>query len=140
MMNHQVLRDAVLLLVRLVLGVSFIAHGWEMVFQRGMDGTEGTVELYRTAEVPAPEVLAWFSAITQMLGGALLITGLLATAAAGALAIVTLINFYFLHMPHGFYAVDNGVELPLVLLVCCLTIVVFGAGRASLDRALSRFA
>ena len=32
-------------------------------------------------------------------------------AAAGALAIVTLINFYFLHMPHGFYAVDNGVEL-----------------------------
>ncbi|MBF4553102.1 DoxX family protein [Corynebacterium suicordis] len=139
-MNHQVLRDGVLLLLRLALGVIAIAHGWNRVFQQGMDGGTGTIELFRAAGAPAPGVLAWLTAGVEMLGGAMVVAGLLTTAAAGALALVTAVSFYFFHMSNGFFAVNNGMELPLLIIVCCLTIVVFGAGRASLDRALSRFA
>lgn len=138
-MNHQVLRDATLFVVRLVLGISAIAHGFQSCFQRGMSGPMGTVEIFRAANVPAPQVIAYLTTVVEMLGGALLITGLLATAAAGALAIVAALKFYFFHLPYGFFAADNGVELPLLVFVCCLTIVVFGAGRASLDRAFTRF-
>lgn len=139
-MNHPALRDAALLLLRVSVGVSAIAHGWNKAFSAGMDGAGGTIEVYRQAGAPAPHILAWFIAAVQMFGGAMLILGLLATAVAGVLAVVSAINLYFLHLPHGFYAESSGMELSFVLIAACLCIVVFGSGRASVDRALSRFA
>lgn len=138
-MNHPLLRDAALLLLRVVAGVIFIAHGWQRVFITGMSGPDGTVETFAAASVPAPGTAAWIVAVVEMLGGALLIVGLLATAAAGVLAVVELVVGYYLHWSHGFFAHDGGVELPLILLSVCLCVLVFGSGRASLDRVLTRF-
>lgn len=138
-MNHPALRDAALLVLRIVVGVIFIAHGWDKAFVRGMEGPGGAIEQYKSAGAPGPEMMAWFVAAVEMFGGALLITGLLATAAAGVLAIVAAVNLYFLHLPHGFFAADGGMEVSLILIASSLTILVFGSGRASLDRALSRF-
>lgn len=139
-MNNPALRDAALLLLRVALGVSFIAHGWNKVFLQGMSGPTGTVEIFTSAGVPAPQAVAWIAAIVEMAGGALLIVGLLATAAAGVLAVWSLVDLYFFHLGRGYFALDSGLELPLIAIAACLVILVFGSGRASLDRALSRFA
>lgn len=139
-MNNPALRDAALLLLRVVAGVIFIAHGWQKAFILGMDGPGGTTELYAAAGVPAPAIMAWFTAAAEMLGGALLIVGLLATAAAAVLAVFSLLTLYFFHWGFGFFAEDSGVEMSLILIAVCVIIVVFGSGRASLDRAFSRFA
>ena len=45
---------------------------------------------------------------------------------------------YLVHLPHGFFVSDNGIEYPLVLIVGLFMIVVFGSGRASIDGVLSR--
>ncbi|MBC2682029.1 DoxX family protein [Corynebacterium anserum] len=138
-MNNPALRDAALLLLRVVAGVIFIAHGWHKAFVLGMDGPGGTTELYAAAGVPAPAIMAWFTAAAEMLGGALLVLGLLATASAAVLALFSLVTLYFFHWGHGFYAEGSGIEMPLILIAACVVIVVFGSGRASLDRVFSRF-
>ncbi|MDN6387721.1 MAG: DoxX family protein, partial [Corynebacterium sp.] len=38
-MNNPAFRDAALLVLRVALGVVFIAHGWDKVFQVGVDQT-----------------------------------------------------------------------------------------------------
>lgn len=139
-MNHPAVRDAALLLLRVALGVSFIAHGWNKVFLQGMSGPTGTVEVFTSAGVPAPQAVAWTAAIIEMAGGALLIVGLLATAAAAVLAIWSIADLYFFHLGRGFFAIDGGLELPVLIIAACVVVLVFGSGRASLDRALSRFA
>ncbi|WP_296214298.1 DoxX family protein [Corynebacterium sp. YSMAA1_1_F7] len=139
MLNHPATRDATLLLVRLVTGVIFIAHGWQKVFINGMDGVTGTVATFDRLHIPQPKVSAWAAAIFEMVGGAMLIAGLLTTAVAGLFVIYSALVLYFVHWSNGFFVSDGGMEFVLLLVVSLMMIVVFGAGRASLDKALSRF-
>lgn len=136
MLNHPAARDVALLLLRLVTGVIFIAHGWKKVFIDGMSGVTGTFD---RLHIPQPKVSAWAAASFEMLGGAMLIVGLLTTAVAGLFVIYSALVLYFVHWSNGFFVADGGMEFVMLLVVSLMMIVVFGAGRASLDRALSRF-
>lgn len=134
-MDRPAVRDAALLVLRLVLGVVFVAHGVDKVYFTGM---EQTAAAFAQWQVPQPQLSAWVAAAAEMVGGALLVVGLLTTAAAGALALFMACAAYFVHWGHGLFAAAGGVEYPLVLIVALLMIVVFGAGRASLDGVLTR--
>lgn len=138
-MNHPAVRDAALLLLRLALGIIFIAHGWQKVFIDGMNGTGGTIAQLEKLGVPQPGASAWLVSGLEMLGGALLIIGLLTTAVATMLIIYMAAVVWFVHWGHGFFTADGGFELAMLTMMALFVIVVFGAGRASLDRALSRF-
>lgn len=140
MLNHPAVRDGALLLLRLALGVMFIAHGWKKVFLDGMGGLTGTVATFERLHVPQPGVTAWGAAGLEMLGGAMLIAGVLTTAAALVMAVYSGLIIYFVHLDKGFFVTDGGFEFLMVVIPALLMIVVFGAGRASVDRALSRFA
>ncbi|WP_295643466.1 DoxX family protein [uncultured Corynebacterium sp.] len=139
-MNHPVVRDTALFLLRAVLGVVFIAHGWRNVFGVGMVGDRSTITEFARHGYPNPQVFAWTVSVLFMLCGAMLIAGVLTTAAAGVLFVVVAAMLYFQFFKHGFYVSEGGMEYILVLMASLLMIVVFGAGRASLDRALARFA
>ncbi len=139
MLNHPAARDTALLFVRLVTGVIFIAHGWKKVFIDGMNGVTGTVATFERLHIPQPRISAWAAAILEMLGGAMLIVGLLTTAVAGLFVIYSALILYVVHWSNGFFVADGGMEFVMLLVVSLMMIVVFGAGRASLDKALSRF-
>ncbi|MDK8869901.1 DoxX family protein [Corynebacterium macclintockiae] len=139
MLNHPAARDTALLFVRLVTGVIFIAHGWKKVFIDGMNGVTGTVATFERLHIPQPKISAWAAAILEMLGGAMLIVGLLTTAVAGLFVIYSALILYVVHWSNGFFVADGGMEFVMLLVVSLMMIVVFGAGRASLDKALSRF-
>lgn len=124
------MRDAALFILRVVLGVVFVAHGVDKVFITGM-GT--TADRFEQWSVPQPAVSAWVCAIAEMVGGSLLVVGLLTTAVAGALALLAACAGYFVHLSNGLFNADGGFEYSLVLVVSLLMIVVFGAGRASLE-------
>ena len=130
-MDRQVVRDAALLILRATLGVVFIAHGFDRFFLTGLTETTGQVSAWG---VPQPKFSAFLVAIAEMIGGALLTLGLLTTFFAGALALLVLAAIYFVHLPEGF----SGLELPVVMIAALITVLVFGAGRASLDEVLSR--
>ncbi|WP_293768502.1 DoxX family protein [uncultured Corynebacterium sp.] len=134
-MDRPAVRDAALLIFRVVLGVVFVAHGVDKVFFTGM---QATTDQFAAWGVPQPTASAWLCAICEMVGGSLLVVGLLTTAVAGALALLAACAGYFVHVGNGLFNADGGFEYPLVLVVSLLMIVVFGAGRASLDGVLSR--
>ena len=133
-MNSPALRDFSLLVARLVLGVVFIARGYEHWVGMGM---RSTVDNLAEAGVPQPRVAAYMAGSIELLGGAMLIVGLLTTIAAGLMAIMVLVAGYFMHLDSGFFAEHGGLEYPLVLAVLLGLVVVFGAGRMSLDRVLA---
>lgn len=134
-MDKPAVRDAALLIFRAVLGVIFVAHGVDKMFMSGMDETIGQFSAWG---VPQPQLSAYLAAIGEMIGGAFLVIGLLTTLAAGALALLAACALYLVHLDNGLFATDSGIEYPAVLVVSLLMIVVFGAGRASLDGVLNR--
>lgn len=134
-MDSPAVRDAALLVLRAIIGVVFVAHGYDKAFLTGLDGT---TQQFAAWGVPRAGTSATVAMAAELLGGSMLIVGLLTTIAAGGLALLMLAAMYFVHIGNGFYAVQGGVEYPLVLAVSLIVIVVFGAGRASLDGVLQR--
>ncbi|MCS7481725.1 DoxX family protein [Umezawaea endophytica] len=126
-------RDSAALIGRLGLGAVFIAHGWQKFFEYGMDGTAAS---FVQMGVPAATASAWFAAVVELVGGALLLVGaalpvagvLLALDMAGALVLV--------HLSNGMLA-PNGYQLVLVLGVGALALG-FNGGAYSVDRFLLR--
>lgn len=136
MLSHPAARDTALLLLRLVLGVIFIAHGWDKLVTQGMGKTTAFVD---SLHIPQPQVAAWGSLLLELIGGAMLVVGLLTTGIAMVLAVYSAAIMYFAHVNGGFFVANNGVEFVLLIVVALFVLFVFGAGRASADRALTRF-
>lgn len=135
-MNNPAFRDAALLILRVALGVIFIAHGWDKVYHSGV---EETAQQWADMHIPQPTLSVWVVSVVEMAGGALVALGFLTPAAAGLLALNMVAAFYFVHLGNGLFVSDGGSELVIALFAACLVLVVFGAGRVSLDKALSRF-
>lgn len=134
-MNRPVVRDFTLLLVRIVLGIVFVARGYNHWFVEGIDAVAAR---FGAGEIPQPKLSAYLASSVELIGGALLIIGLLTTVIAGLLALQVALAGYFVHWGSGFFIEDGGIEYVAVLFVALLIIVVFGAGRASADEVLNR--
>ncbi len=119
-----------LLVLRTVVGITFLLHGLDKLAD--LDGTE---RFFASVGIPAPAVMAPFVAVTETVGGLLLIFGLLTMLAAAALAIDMLVAYLTVRLGHGFFAADGGFELELLLGGACVALVLAGAGRVSLDEA-----
>lgn len=134
-MDKPAVRDAALLLLRIVLGTVFIAHGWDKLMFTGLTEITGQFSAWG---VPQPQLSAWLVMATELLGGALLVVGLLTTFVAGLLALLMVAAIWFVHLDSGFFTATGGLEFPAVLVAALVMIVVFGSGRVSLDGVLSK--
>lgn len=129
--------DVGLLVLRLVLATSFVGHGAQKVFGAfggsGIDGfASGTLAGYGFR---FPEVLAWVTGLTELLGGLLVALGLLTPlAATGLLAIM--VNTVLLKFSNGFFfQLPGGFEVDFVLGGLAAGLVLTGPGRLALDAA-----
>lgn len=118
-------------MLRLILGVIFVSHGWDKIFITGVDKTTG---YFVAAGIPQAEITVWLMAIVELVGGALLILGLLAPAVAMVLVVTMLGALWAVHLGKGLFMRDDGAELVLSLIGGLIVVWAFGAGRASLDR------
>jgi len=133
-MDRPFIRETALLLLRLVLGVVFIAHGWDKMFITGPVETAGG---FSAMGVPNAQFSAYAAGITELVGGGLLILGFLSTIVAAILILLMCGAIFFAHFGKGFFVSDGGPELVLVLIAALIIVVVFGAGRVSLDRVFA---
>lgn len=133
-MDRPFIRETALLLLRLVLGVVFIAHGWDMMFITGPVETAGG---FSAMGVPNAKFSAYAAGITELVGGGLLILGFLSTIVAAILILLMCGATFFAHFGKGFFVSDGGPEFVLVLIAALIIVVVFGAGRVSLDRVFA---
>jgi len=124
--------------LRMGLGVIFIAHGAQKVL-----GSFGGPGLKGFASFPAPFPFmkpAWLwmgaAAISELLGGAMLLLGLFTRIGAFLIACTMLTAIIGVHWPI-FFADSKGFESPLALLAGSLALLVYGGGRASIDRMLA---
>ena len=122
--------DLALLLIRCVVGVSFLLHGLDKLGD--LDGTE---QFFDGLGIPAPGLMAPFVAVLETVGGIGLIAGLITPIWALMLAGDMLVAGLTQHADKGFFAQDGGYELVLLLGVACAGLTLAGAGRFSLDAA-----
>ena len=119
-----------LLIGRVVLGVVFIAHGWQKFNENGM---EATAQGFEGLGIPAPTLSAYFTVAAEIIGGALLILGALLPLVGLALAGVMLGAMFFVHLDGGFFSRDGGYEYVLLLAAVSIAIGFSGGGALAVD-------
>ena len=134
--------DLGLLILRLVLGGTFLAHGSQKLFGLfGGPGISGFADGLAGYGYRAPEVLALVTGITETVGGALVVLGLFTPlAAAGLLGIM--VNTVWLKYGNGFFVPPNnpgGIELDVLLGGLAAGITLTGPGRVALDKGRAWF-
>lgn len=122
--------DVGLLILRLGLGIVFVAHGSQKVLGLfGGHGLAGTVQFMGSIGIPAP--LAYLACFTEFLGGLGVLGGLLARLSGLGLAIVMSVAILQVHASKGFFA-PAGFEYPMALLAMALAVMVMGPGRIAI--------
>ena len=121
-----------LLLLRLVMGVAFLFHGWGKIQNPlGWMGPD--------AHVPA--IFQALAALAEFGGGMALIVGLLTRLASLGIASNMIVALAMVHLPHGDPFVNpkgRSYELAAVYLACAILFLLLGPGRYSLDAILFR--
>ena len=126
----RALQDLFAFIGRLGLGIVLIAHGSQKVFTLGMPAVSAG---FSQMSIPLPSVAAWFAAMVELVGGALLVLGLLLPLVGIAIAVDMAGALFLVHLPHGLF-MPNGYELVLVIGTAALALG-FNGGRWSLDHA-----
>lgn len=121
-----------LTVLRVIIGLVFVVHGYQKVFEMGLGGVGG---FFGSLGVPAPQLAAVLVSFLELIGGALLILGLLVRPVAALLAADMLVALFMVHLPKGFYVAGGGYEFVLTLLGALVALVLGGAGAHALDRA-----
>jgi putative oxidoreductase len=140
-MNRRAL-DIAALVLRIVVGLIFIPHGYSKVF-----GSGGPAAF--AADLPAyhiPAFLGYIAAFAEFFGAILLIAGLLTRLDAFLLACTMAVAVVLVQLPDAlngagpganrFFEAMKGIEMPLSLFGASLAVVLIGPGRISLDALL----
>jgi putative oxidoreductase len=134
--DRQMLGSLGLLLVRLFLGLGLGAHGYAKFFSES--GIAGFAGFLKSLGVPSPEIMAYVSAGTELIGGVLVALGLFTRPAAAIVAFNMFVAAFTAHK--GSYFITNnppGMEYALNLGVLFLALALTGSGRFAVDRALA---
>ena len=127
--------DAAALLLRIVLGVVMLAHGWNHLL--GPGGIEGTARWFGSMGLRPPKVHALASALTELGAGAGLLVGFLTSLECGAVVGVMTVAFVTAHRTNGFFVFKpgQGWEYVASLALTAIALAVLGPGKVSLDHA-----
>lgn len=127
------LRDLPLLLIRLTLAYGFYSPAIAKVNDIG-----AIAEWFETLGMPAPLLNAYLATYTEVAGVILLALGLATRFITVPLIITMIVAVKTVHWQNGFNASDNGFEIPLYYTVMLITLMIYGAGKISLDGILRR--
>ena len=129
--------DLGLLFLRIGIGGVFFGHGMQKVFGLwGGPGIDGFARALEGSGFTQPVTLSWVTGLTELIGGAFVVLGVLTPlAATGLLAIM--INTVIVNWGAGIFvgpgAAVNAVEYDLALGLAAAALVFTGPGRIALD-------
>lgn len=120
--------DVALLLVRVIVGIIFVAHGAQKLFGAfGGPGLSGVVEHLGPIGYPV--------AVGEFFGGLGLIVGFLNRFSAASLVVIMLGAIAMVHGKNGFFG-PAGFEYNLALIGLLMPVLIAGPGRFSVSRVL----
>ena len=126
--------DLGLLIIRVVFGLIFAAHGAQKLFGwfggYGITGTSGWLEStgYRPGKLFAIAV-----GLTEFVGGLLLALGFLGPVGPALIIAVMIVAMVTVHWKNSFFVATNGIEHPLMFTVAAIGLALTGPGRYSVD-------
>ena len=133
------------LLLRLILGFGFAAHGWAKLSR----GPAGFGEILSHIGVPFPHITAWVTTLIELLGGVSVMLGAFVIPISFPLIIVMLTAMFTVHFQYGFSTVKikavtaagaefgpPGYEMNLLYIIGVLVLVLGGSGPFSVDNLL----
>jgi putative oxidoreductase len=126
--------DSALLILRLIVGAIFVAHGGQKLFTYGMDGVAAG---FGQMGIPLPSLMAPLVSLLEFAGGIALVVGVMTRIVAFGLAFNMLGAIAFAHAQQGFF-LPNGIEFALVLFGCAALLTLTGSGTFALDTAFAR--
>ena len=131
MTSYDTFHDVGVLILRLVLGVTLAAHGYNKFFGGGR--IPGTARWFESIGLTPGKFHATVAATTEMAAGLGLAAGFLTPIPAAGFVSLMLVAAWTVHRANGFFIVKEGWEYNLVLAVSAVGVATLGAGKYSLD-------
>jgi len=126
------------LALRVPVGIVFAAHGAQKLFGWfGGHGLTGTAQWMESIGLAPGVLMVLLAGGAEFFGGLALILGLLVRPAAAALSVAMLVAIFKVHIGNGLFMSQNGYEFALALLAVSVSLLISGAGRASVDAAIA---
>ncbi|MFC9711982.1 DoxX family protein [Paenibacillus sp. NPDC056933] len=126
--------DVGLLLIRLVIGLSFMAHGAQKLFGWfGGYGIKGTGGWFESMGMKPGTLVALLAGLAEFGGGLLLALGLLTPVGGILIALTMVIAIVKVHGANGYWSTQNGFEYNLAILVVGVALALTGGGQYALD-------
>lgn len=129
-------RDRALLILRIALAVTLIAHGYPKLFD---PSPVAFARFLRLQDFPAPLLSAWFMALAEFVGGLAILAGIQTTWAGWAAAFEQALIAWFLKIGKGvgFIAARGvGWEFNFLLIAMALALVFLGPGAITYEAIL----
>lgn len=140
-------RQVAPLILRVAIGFGFIAHGWAKLTR----GPEAFAKLLTVLHLPAPQLMAWVTTITEVLGGLVLLAGAFVSIVSIPLICTMLVAMFTIHIHYGFSAVKTigitaagpqfgppGYEINILYIAGLVSLIITGAGRLSIDAVMAK--
>jgi putative oxidoreductase len=132
------------LIARLTLGIVMFPHGAQKVLGWfGGYGFSGTMHAF-TSKMHIPAPLAVLAIVAELAGSLGLILGLLSRVAALGIGTNMVVAILLIHHANGFFMnwsgnqKGEGFEYHLLAIGLALIVLIYGAGKASVDGVLAR--
>lgn len=126
-----------LLLIRLVFGLTFAAHGAQKLFGWfGGYGIEGTGGYFESIGVKPGKPMALLAGLGEFVSGLLFAAGLLVPLAALVIVVTMLVAIVTVTGKNGYWATANGYEYGLAVMVVAVGVALIGPGIYSISALL----
>lgn len=139
------MRGLGLLILRLTVGVIFIAHGLPKLFPVWGSRPADTVALFEASGISAAYPVVVGTGLAEALAGALLVGGAYTVAAALLLAATTAATSWMFHLSNGFFlnwsleaGVGHGYEFDFLRLGALVCVMLAGPGALAYDARRAR--
>jgi putative oxidoreductase len=127
--HYAVWSPRILGVLRIVVGLLFLAHGTAKLFGMPHIAMFDDLQLFS---------LSGLAGVLELVGGLMIVLGLFTRPVAFVLSGFMAVAYFMAHAPKAFLPILNGGELAVLYCFVFLFFVVAGAGAFSIDGALGK--